>query len=65
MFFFLSETQTAEHFFNSTLIDALDTLKIQSVSFEDAGLYECVADNGIPPSIKTNFSLTIRGMKYC
>lgn len=35
--------------------------RISSVSYEDAGIYECVADNGIPPSIRANFTMTIRG----
>ncbi|CAL1281289.1 unnamed protein product [Larinioides sclopetarius] len=36
------------------------TLKISPVAHEDSGLYECVADNGIPPIIKSNFTLTVR-----
>lgn len=36
-------------------------LEIKSVSYTDSGFYECIADNGIPPIIKTNFSITIRG----
>ncbi|GIY67333.1 titin [Caerostris darwini] len=35
-------------------------LRIPKISYEDAGIYECSADNGIPPAIKTNFSITIR-----
>ncbi|GIY09039.1 hypothetical protein CEXT_337741 [Caerostris extrusa] len=35
-------------------------LKISSVTSDDAGIYECVADNGIPPSIKVNFTIVIR-----
>lgn len=38
-------------------------LQIPSVSYEDAGFYECIADNGIQPSLKSNFSITIRGKK--
>lgn len=37
------------------------TFKIPSVSYGDAGLYECEAENGVPPIIKSNFSLSIRG----
>lgn len=38
------------------------TLQISSISYDDSGLYVCIADNGIEQSIKTNFTLTIRGM---
>lgn len=37
-------------------------LKIPRVSYEDAGNYECSADNGIPPIIRNNFTISIRGM---
>lgn len=36
-------------------------LKIPFVDHEAAGLYECEADNGIIPTLKTNFTITIRG----
>lgn len=36
---------------------------IPSVSYTDSGYYECIASNGIPSPIKSNFSITIRG-KY-
>lgn len=35
---------------------------ISSVSYQDAGVYECSAENGIQPAIKANFTLIIRGM---
>ncbi|GFR23250.1 contactin-5, partial [Trichonephila clavata] len=35
-------------------------LKIISVSSSDAGVYQCIADNGIEPVIKSNFTVTIR-----
>lgn len=38
------------------------TLKLSPISYDDAGFYVCVADNGIEPSIKSNFTLVIRGM---
>ncbi|PRD20372.1 UNVERIFIED_CONTAM: Down syndrome cell adhesion molecule-like protein [Trichonephila clavipes] len=38
-------------------------LKIISVSSSDAGVYQCTADNGIEPVIKSNFTVTIRGME--
>lgn len=37
------------------------SLTIAPVSYDDGGVYECVADNGIQPVIKSNFTLTIRG----
>ncbi|GIY09033.1 hemicentin-1 [Caerostris extrusa] len=37
------------------------TFKIQSLSYEDAGLYECFATNSVEPNISANFSITIRG----
>lgn len=37
------------------------SLTIAPVSYDDGGVYECVADNGIQPIIKSNFTLTIRG----
>ncbi|GFS52408.1 titin [Trichonephila inaurata madagascariensis] len=40
------------------------TLKFPRVSYDDSGMYECSADNGISPIIKQNFSITIRGRKY-
>ncbi|GFU28492.1 titin [Nephila pilipes] len=40
------------------------SLKFPRLSYDDAGMYECSADNGISPMIKTNFSVTIRGRKY-
>ncbi|GFR22298.1 hemicentin-1, partial [Trichonephila clavata] len=36
-------------------------LKISPVTYDHSGLYECIADNGISPSIKTNFTLSVRG----
>lgn len=38
-----------------------NSLKIQSLTYEDSGLYECLASNTVDPSISYNFSLTIRG----
>lgn len=38
-------------------------LRIALVKESDAGDYVCVADNGIPPSIISNFTITIHGMK--
>ncbi|GFV73982.1 hemicentin-1 [Trichonephila clavipes] len=35
-------------------------LKISPVTYDHSGLYECIADNGISPSIKTNFTLSVR-----
>ncbi|XP_054724331.1 leucine-rich repeats and immunoglobulin-like domains protein 3 [Uloborus diversus] len=35
--------------------------RIPSVTYNDAGTYQCTADNGIPPAIQTNFTITIRG----
>ncbi|XP_055938210.1 cell adhesion molecule DSCAML1-like [Argiope bruennichi] len=35
-------------------------LHISKVSSDDAGMYECIADNGIPPTIISNFTITIR-----
>lgn len=44
------------------LINAKDnSLKIQSLSYEDSGLYECLAINSVEPSISANFTITIRG----
>lgn len=40
-----------------------NTLRIPLVTYEDAGVYECEADNGITPSMKANFTVTIRGIK--
>lgn len=40
------------------------TFRIPVVSEEDAGDYECVADNGIVPSITSNFTITINGMHF-
>lgn len=37
------------------------SLNISPISYGDAGVYECIADNGIQPVIKSNFTLTIRG----
>lgn len=39
------------------------SLTIAPISYEDGGVYECVADNNIQPAIKSNFTLTIRGRK--
>ncbi|GFU50491.1 titin [Nephila pilipes] len=41
-------------------VGSSEVLKIASVDSSDAGLYQCIADNGISPNIKSNFSLTIR-----
>lgn len=38
------------------------TLKINPVTFDDEGIYECYADNGIGSGLKTNFSIIVRGM---
>lgn len=38
-------------------------LKFPSVSYTDAGIYECIAENDIPPSIRSNFTINIHGMK--
>ncbi|GBL76499.1 Titin [Araneus ventricosus] len=50
---------------NSNIEASKDTknssiLRIPHVSYEDAGVYECIADNGIPLAITSNFTLTIR-----
>lgn len=60
----LSDTKDREEKYISQFIDSKNSslFKIPSISYEDAGVYECVADNGIPPAIRTNFTLTIRGM---
>lgn len=36
---------------------------ITSVSSDVSGMYECIANNGIEPSLKSNFTVTIRGMQ--
>lgn len=41
------------------------SLTIAPITYDDAGVYECVADNGIQPIIKSNFTLTIRGRDKC
>ncbi|GIY67332.1 hemicentin-1 [Caerostris darwini] len=43
---------------------SLEHFKIASVSSSDAGNYQCIADNGIEPIIKSNFTITIRGMVH-
>lgn len=49
--------------FNGSHSPTNDTLlKFAKVSSDDAGLYECTADNGIQPTIRTNFTITILGM---
>ncbi|GFU28493.1 titin [Nephila pilipes] len=49
---------------NSTNFNNSDsTLKIPRVSYGDSGIYQCIADNGIHPSIKANFTVTIRGRR--
>ncbi|KAG8172827.1 hypothetical protein JTE90_022929 [Oedothorax gibbosus] len=48
---------------NSTSDKDATVLKFTRVSYEDAGVYECSADNGIPPIIKHNFTISIRGRK--
>lgn len=52
--------------FNQTMreIKNSSNFRISPVMYENAGLYECIADNGIPPKIRTNFSLTIRGINF-
>ncbi|XP_055939789.1 cell adhesion molecule DSCAML1-like isoform X1 [Argiope bruennichi] len=47
---------------NSSFIfdDMNSVLKIHSLSYEDAGQYECFASNSVEPSISANFSITIR-----
>lgn len=42
---------------------AQGVFRIPSVTYENAGIYECEADNGIMPAINTNFTIIIRGMK--
>ncbi|KAG8178107.1 hypothetical protein JTE90_017454 [Oedothorax gibbosus] len=49
---------------NSTSNTDDTVLKFARVSYEDAGVYECSADNGIPPIIKHNFTISIRGEHY-
>lgn len=44
--------------------ESSETLSISSVGSNDSGTYQCIADNGIPPSIESNFTLTIRGTSY-
>lgn len=41
--------------------DNSSVLHISSVSYDDAGFYQCIVNNGIPPNLKANFSITIRG----
>lgn len=41
-----------------------DVFRIPVVSETDAGEYECIADNGITPSISSKFTLTINGMHF-
>lgn len=41
--------------------DQQSELRISSVSYENAGLYECRADNSVLQSISSNFTVTIRG----
>lgn len=52
-------------FTQSRILESLtannSTLRISFVTYEDAGVYECEADNGINPGIKANFTVTIRG----
>ena len=38
-------------------------LKIPSVKSDDSGVYECAASNGLSV-IKSNFTITIRGMNF-
>lgn len=38
------------------------TLKLTSVASENAGQYECSADNGIGSPIQANFTILIRGI---
>ncbi|XP_071041656.1 cell adhesion molecule Dscam1 isoform X1 [Parasteatoda tepidariorum] len=35
-------------------------LKFSSLSYEDDASYQCIADNGIPPSLVSNFTLSVR-----
>lgn len=37
------------------------SLIISRITYDDAGVYECVANNDIQPTIKSNFTLIIRG----
>ncbi|GFR22306.1 titin [Trichonephila clavata] len=58
-----SRTQSL-HSLNSTYLNNSDsTIKISRVSYGDSGTFECTADNGIQPSIKANFTVTIRGRR--
>lgn len=65
--FFFSDNQLSELISNVNEVENShknnSLLVIPSVSYTDSGYYECIASNGIPPLIKTNFSITIRG-KY-
>lgn len=38
-----------------------DTLTFESLKAEDAGLYECVASNGVEPTLRKFVVLGIRG----
>ncbi|GFV73983.1 titin, partial [Trichonephila clavipes] len=40
--------------------DKESSLKIKSLSYEDSGLYKCIASNAVKPNISANFTLTIR-----
>lgn len=40
------------------------SIKFDHVSPSHAGIYECIADNGLGSIIKTNFTLRIRGSIY-
>ncbi|XP_071041662.1 cell adhesion molecule Dscam1 isoform X7 [Parasteatoda tepidariorum] len=45
----------------STVLSSIkDVLHLQHVSYEDAGLYECIAFNNVEYNISTNFSIILR-----
>ncbi|GFU28491.1 titin [Nephila pilipes] len=45
---------------DSNIEDKESSLKIKSLSYEDSGLYKCIASNAVKPNISANFTLTIR-----
>ncbi|GBL76498.1 Down syndrome cell adhesion molecule-like protein 1 [Araneus ventricosus] len=45
-----------------TIEDNKNSLKIKALSYEDSGLFECTASNGVKPNISSNFTITIRAL---
>lgn len=40
-------------------------LRIPFITESDSGDYQCVADNGVYPSVISNFTITIHGRNWC